>query len=114
MKLSEIQPAVSMAGMADESAIIKDMKGDAAEIIGSVTPDHVTLGRVLWSTRADVVDHALAMRDLLEFDADPTEMTDDQVLVAIAAAESFISRARDYMGSKASCYAMGGRQHVAA
>ena len=111
-KLNEIQPAVSMAGMDMETDIIREMKGDMVAMIGSVTPDHVALGRRLLSTRADTVSHAIALRDVLGWDADPAEMSDDQVLTAMFAAETFIQRARDYMGSKAQSYQGG--QHAAA
>lgn len=112
MKLNEIQPAVSIAGMDTESELIKEMKGDMVSLIGSVTPDHVALGRRLLSTRADTVSHALALREVLGWDADPYEMSDDQVLMAMFAAETFIQRAKDYLGSKAICYQGG--QHVTA
>lgn len=84
-------------------------------MIGSITPDHVILGRVLMACREDAVSHALALRDAVDWrHADPAEMSDDQVLTAIMAAESFIERARDYLGSKAHCYALQGGNHVAA
>ena len=115
MKLNEIQPAVSISGLTEEAATIKEMKGDLVAMIGSITPDHVILGRVLMACREDAVSHAIALRDALDWQhTDPAEMSDDQVLTAIMAAESFIERARDYLGSKAHCYALQGGNHVAA
>lgn len=113
-KLNEIQPSVSVCGLDEEADTIREMKADLRTMIGSLSPDHATLGRVLWSCRADAVSHALALREVLGWDADPSEMTDDQVLVAIVAAESFVVRARSYLGSKAKCYTTQGGQHVTA
>lgn len=115
MKLNEIQPAVSISGLEQEAESIREMKGDLMAMVGSITPDHVILGRVLMACREDAVGHAQALRDLLDWsELDPAEMCDGQVLTAMMAAEAFIARAKDYLGSKEQCYALQGGNYVAA
>lgn len=101
MKLTAIQPAVSVAGLVEESDAIKEMKVDLVMMLSNITPDHPCMERVLVALREDVVSSSVALRDYLNSaHAGPAEMADHQLRLALLAAEAFILRGRDYLDSK--------------
>ncbi|KJR98765.1 MAG: hypothetical protein VR65_19885 [Desulfobulbaceae bacterium BRH_c16a] len=112
VKLNEIQPAVSVAGMDQESEAIKGMKMDLVMMISSLTPDHPCMQRVLVALREDVVSSGVALHELLggELD-DAEELNDGQIHVAMLAAEAFVLRAQDYLNSKRKAFELGGGKY---
>lgn len=108
-QLNEIQPAVSVAGMVEESEAIKMMKVDLIMMLSNITPDHPCMERVLVALREDVVSSSVALRDCLTIaHAGPAEIADHQLRLALLAAESFLLRGRDYLDSKRKAFELTG------
>lgn len=110
VKLNEIQPAVSVAGMGEAAEKIKEMKIDLVMMIASISPDHPCMARVLIALREDVVSSGAALHDLLDGDRQIT-MSDGELQVAMMAAEAFVLRVRDYLDSKRKAFELGGGQY---
>ena len=107
MKLNEIQPAVSVAGMDETAAKIKEMKIEMVMMIASISPDHPCMARVLIALREDMVSSGAALHDLLDGDKQIT-MSDGELQVAMIAAENFVARTRDYLDSKRKAFELSG------
>ncbi|EKD38164.1 MAG: hypothetical protein ACD_75C00843G0010 [uncultured bacterium] len=112
VKLNEIQPAVSVAGLVEESDAIKEMKVDLIMLLRNITPDNPCMEWVLVALRQDVLSSSVALRDYLNsVHAGPVEMEDHQLRLALLAAESFVLRGRDYLDSKRKAFELTGGKY---
>lgn len=112
VKLNEIQPAVSVAGMDEAAEMIKAIKGDLVMMVASISPDHPCMERVLIALHEDALSSASALYKLLYqlikagIISDSTP--DEQLQVAALAAEAFVLRTRDYLDSKRKAFELNG------
>ncbi|MBU1564251.1 MAG: hypothetical protein KJ630_01320 [Proteobacteria bacterium] len=109
LKLGEIQPAVSVAGLEYESGLLREIKKDLAVVVFGVLPDPVVVERVLDSQLVDVLgsmDYFLAtLEDLGKLDR-ATLRKDERfealLRLAMCSAENFADRTGDFLSSKQS------------
>lgn len=101
--LNEIQPAVSVAGLEIESETIRMMNDDLSGFEHALVRLMTTQGE-----RQDVVSHAVSLQAMLAEASDPSEMSDEELRLALLAAESFIKRGYEYMISKQSYLSRNG------
>lgn len=94
--LNEIQPGVSVCGLAVESAKIKGMKADVAELIGALTLDYPRLEKVVDSCFIDVCASFEALKNGIE----KSSLEDEASLRILGlSAELFAKRCDEYLSS---------------
>ena len=106
--LSDIQPNLSLNGMQAEYERVIQVKEDLAELIGTLTPVHPNLERVVRSCRIDALSSFAAVRDQFQVGEDADKLTDEYLQMMMMAAEHFVARCQDYLSSKASLEQLNG------
>ena len=111
MKLNEIQPAVSVAGMEDEAAIIGEIKNDLKELMSGTVLLPTVAESVLAASREDLRSCTAHLRGSLNRLATcmmvceqraQQDQIDRMINITMLAAETFVARASDYLGSRES------------
>ena len=106
--LSDIQPKIHVCGLSDEAGKIIEAKKDLAALIGTLTPVHPNLERVVRSCRIDALSSFAAVRDQFQVGEDADKLTDEYLQMMMMAAEHFVARCQDYLSSKASLEQLNG------
>jgi hypothetical protein len=119
MKLNEIQPNISTAGLDYETELIQEMKKDLGLVVWGPHPDPVVVEKILDSQLVDVLssmDYFLAALEKLgQLDRRSlrnSERFDDLLRLAMCSAESFANRTGDFLSSKQSFGQILGDCHV--
>jgi len=119
VKLSEIQPALSMCGMDYESAVVAESKKDLAQVIFSITPDPVVVERGLDAQFTDVMesmDYFLAtLEGLGKLDRGQLRSSKrfaSLLQLARVSAENFAARTEAYLSSKESYQQLFGGENA--
>lgn len=96
--LNEILPAVSGRGMEMESNVIRMMKDDVESLGATLAHLEGTESR-----RQGTIMEAAALRGVMVSTVDPAEMSDEELQIALMAAESFVRRGYEYLLAKQGC-----------
>jgi hypothetical protein len=96
--LSDIQPAVSVSGLTEESVKIQSMKRDLRRVLKEMDSG-VVMGRMVASLHADVISQALELGSVL-LDRDPDKMDDEHLQRLSLTAQCFAEKAQDYLACK--------------
>jgi len=111
VRLSAIQPAVSVAGMEAEASIIGEIKNDLRALMAGSTLLPTVAESVLSASREDLKNCAAELRGSLNRLATcmmvceqrgQQDQIDRMINITRIAAEMFVARAGDYLGSKES------------
>lgn len=119
MKLNEIQPAMSNAGLEYESELVREMRQDLSVLILGEKPDPIVVEKVLDSQFLDVLgsmDHFLETLDTLgQLDRKTLRDSDKftaLLQMAMLSAENFATRSADFISSKQSFKQIFGDSHA--
>ncbi len=97
-KLSDIQPIINVIGLEAEATKIIEMKSDLADVICALDVDETRLKKVVESCFADTLGACESLRRTVE----RADLTNDADLAELrVVAELFVTRASDYLDSKA-------------
>ena len=99
-RLSDIQPDLSKNGLDDALSTVSKVRDDLGKLAFNTLPLHPQLERVVESRRIDAVSVLDAMRSKLFNTDELANISDEDMRWLSMAAESFVLRCQDYLGSK--------------